>query len=28
VRVSDAAQLDKLMDAPAYEKLLQESGGH
>jgi glycine cleavage system H protein len=28
VRVSDASQLDNLLDADAYEQLVAESGGH
>jgi glycine cleavage system H protein len=28
VRISDPSQLDNLLDAEAYEKLLQESGSH
>jgi glycine cleavage system H protein len=28
VKVEDASQLDELLDADAYEKLLAESGAH
>lgn len=28
VRIADASQLDNLLDADAYEKLVAESGGH
>ena len=28
IRLDDTSQLDNLMDAPTYEKLVAESGGH